>query len=187
MLQDNRIYTTLFRKGTATNNLLHYSSFHPGHLRNSIPKSQFLRLRRNCSQLPDFQVEARSLTNRLRERGYPRRIISSAFEYSRQKPREEALKPRVSPRSFFNCRTQNVVYALVCGCNKVYVGQTTQQLRRRIQQHISNISMARTDRDKDSTTGVDCLDSGDNQVSSPWFLMNNGIESALTLYNSGLL
>ncbi|XP_077132097.1 uncharacterized protein LOC143787335 [Ranitomeya variabilis] len=57
MLQDNRIYTTLFRKGTATNNLLHYSSFHPRHLRNSIPKCQFLRLRRNCSQISKLKQD----------------------------------------------------------------------------------------------------------------------------------
>ncbi|CAJ0952195.1 unnamed protein product [Ranitomeya imitator] len=75
----NRINTTLFHKSTATNNVLRYSSFHPSHLRNSIPKGQFLCLRRNCSTMLDFQEEARSLTNRFQECGYPRKIIAKAF------------------------------------------------------------------------------------------------------------
>ncbi|XP_077136835.1 uncharacterized protein LOC143810080 [Ranitomeya variabilis] len=95
--KDNRINTTLFRKKTATNSVLHYSSFHPNHLRNSIPKGQFLRVRRNCSTTTDFQNESRQLTNRFLERGYPRRAISRAFENARQKPREEVLK--VQPRA----------------------------------------------------------------------------------------
>ncbi|XP_077123799.1 uncharacterized protein LOC143781196 [Ranitomeya variabilis] len=92
IVKENRINTTLFRKQTATNSVLHYSSFHPSHLRNSIPKGQFLRVRRNCSTLTDFHDESRQLTNRFHERGYPRRIVSRAFEASRQKSREEVLK-----------------------------------------------------------------------------------------------
>ncbi|XP_073406989.1 uncharacterized protein [Dendrobates tinctorius] len=37
------IRTMLFRKSTAANSLLHFSSFHPWHLRKNIPKGQFLR------------------------------------------------------------------------------------------------------------------------------------------------
>ncbi|XP_077145854.1 uncharacterized protein LOC143807803 [Ranitomeya variabilis] len=87
----NRIITTLFRKQTASNNLLHFESFHPTHLRKGIPKGQFLRLRRNCSRTEDFLEESRQLTHRFRERGYPHRVISGAFEFSRGKTREEAL------------------------------------------------------------------------------------------------
>ncbi|XP_069599301.1 uncharacterized protein [Ranitomeya imitator] len=94
-MDQNRIVTTLFRKQTATNNLLHFESFHPSHLRRGIPKGQFLRLRRNCTRTEDFCMEARQLTNRFRERGYPKKIISGAFEFSRTRTREEALQPRL--------------------------------------------------------------------------------------------
>lgn len=40
-------------------------------------------------------------------------------------------------RNFINCRTRNVVYALICPCNKIYVGQTTQEIRKRVQRHFS--------------------------------------------------
>ncbi|XP_073417113.1 general transcription factor IIH subunit 5 isoform X1 [Dendrobates tinctorius] len=92
----NRIDTTLFRKATATNNVLHFDSFHPAHLCKGIPKGQFLRLRRNCSRTEDFINESRQLTNRFRERGYPKNIISGAFTFSMNKSREDALKPRVT-------------------------------------------------------------------------------------------
>ncbi|XP_073407501.1 uncharacterized protein [Dendrobates tinctorius] len=174
----NHIITTLFRKTTATNNLLHFESFHPAHLRKGIPKGQFIRIRRNCSCTEDFMRESRQLSNRFRERGYPRRIVSGAIEFSRNRPREEFLNPRmnaqvgwleerrtsrifcltaildvqlprfapIQPKAYFNCRSRNMVYALVCGCKKFYVGQTTQELRRRTQQHLSNIMTARADR-----------------------------------------
>ncbi|XP_073436564.1 uncharacterized protein [Dendrobates tinctorius] len=249
----NRTTTTLFRKQTATNNVLHFDSFHPAHLRKGIPKGQFIRIRRNCSRTEDFMRESRQLSNRFRERGYPRKIISGAFEFSRNRPREEFLTPwvrdarnrislitrfhnqwsdvyqilgnnwgillsdsklqrfvderpsvvarrtqnlkdilsnshfrrpttkirtgndnkgtfpcgacsicprilsnrlisvlclptQIQPKAYINCRSRNIVYALVCECKKIYVGQTTQELRRRTQQHLSNIMTARSDR-----------------------------------------
>lgn len=47
--------------------------------------------------------------------------------------------------------TSNVVYGIECPCRKIYVGQTSQELRRRIQQHFSNISLARRDQQQDKT------------------------------------
>ncbi|CAJ0954784.1 unnamed protein product [Ranitomeya imitator] len=67
------VVTTLYRKPTATNSLLHYSSFHPRHLKNGIPTGQFLRLKKKCSLISDFQDEARILTDRFRYRGYPKK------------------------------------------------------------------------------------------------------------------
>ncbi|XP_069591607.1 uncharacterized protein [Ranitomeya imitator] len=254
-MKDNRIITNLHRKETATNSLLHYDSAHPIHLRNSIPKGQFLRVKRNCSTEEDFRAESKKLTDRFQTRGYPRKVISRAFQHSQQCEREEILKPKqkkdartidlitvyhnqwgdvygilkknwnilltepklhpwlapaprmvarrsrnlkdelvsshfkrasarsgscgrifgsypcggcnicgfmisdtgislphlskkIEPLAYFNCRTRNLVYALVCGCPKLYVGYTTQELRRRVQQHLSSINTAKRDREK---------------------------------------
>lgn len=38
-----------------------------------------------------------------------------------------------------------MVYAITCACPKVYVGQTTQEIRKRIQRHLSDISLAKRD------------------------------------------
>lgn len=44
-----------------------------------------------------------------------------------------------------NCKTSLVIYGLVCSCPKLYVGQTSQQLRKRIQNHVSTINIASRD------------------------------------------
>ncbi|CAJ0955578.1 unnamed protein product [Ranitomeya imitator] len=67
---DGTIATDIFRKSTATNALLHFSSSHPPKLKSSIPVGQFLRARRICSVDGTFQRRADDLTRRFRNRGY---------------------------------------------------------------------------------------------------------------------
>ncbi|CAJ0945347.1 unnamed protein product [Ranitomeya imitator] len=101
-LVDSNVVTTLYRKPTATNSLLHYSSFHPRHLKDGIPTGQFLRLKRNCSLSLDFQNEARSLTDRFKHHGYPKKVISTAFQRARTSPRTDLLqrKTHYSKKNF---------------------------------------------------------------------------------------
>ena len=48
-IAEDRIQTSIFYKETDTHNYLLFSSFHPDHCKRAIPYSQFLRLRRLCS------------------------------------------------------------------------------------------------------------------------------------------
>ncbi|XP_066454507.1 uncharacterized protein [Eleutherodactylus coqui] len=91
---DGSLNTTLFRKKTATNNLLSWKSFHPVPLRRGIPKGQFLRIRRNCSNTEDFISESRSLGNRFLQRDYPKDLIDEAFYHARDMNRTELLVPK---------------------------------------------------------------------------------------------
>ncbi|XP_069599281.1 uncharacterized protein [Ranitomeya imitator] len=142
------IVSSLFRKTTATNSLLHYTSFHPHYLKKGIPKGQFLRLRRNCSTDTDVLQQSKDLLCRFKKRGYPGRAISGAFQHALQQDRSNLLTKKIRPREFFTCRSRNIIYAIFCDCPKIYVGQTTQELRRQTQQHLSNISTARRDRER---------------------------------------
>ncbi|XP_073408052.1 uncharacterized protein [Dendrobates tinctorius] len=257
-LNGSRITTTLYRKPTSTNSLLHFTSFHPQHLKKGIPKGQFFGAKRNCNNRDDFLIQARDLTDRFKDRGYPKKVISNAFMTARDSDRNKLLQPRIKgppkplgiittynnqwrdirgilsrhwgillsePRlkphistlpslvarrarnikdclshshfrrpvirlnrgtrligtfscgncnicpymandnsvtlpfspfqiktaSYFNCKSRFVIYALVCPCPKVYVGQTSQELRRRMQQHFSNITTAKKDKEKGNT------------------------------------
>ncbi|XP_056383123.1 uncharacterized protein LOC130276998 [Hyla sarda] len=47
--------------------------------------------------------------------------------------------------TYINCKGTNVIYGLICPCSFIYIGQTGQQLRKRVQKHLSNITLA--DRD----------------------------------------
>lgn len=88
------IETSLFRKPTATNSLLEFSSFHPTHLKRGIPYGQYLRLRRNCTDIQDFKQNALDLTARFRNRGYPKKLLNQAYNKALHMDRQTLLTPR---------------------------------------------------------------------------------------------
>ncbi|CAJ0933919.1 unnamed protein product [Ranitomeya imitator] len=94
-VMDSKISCGLYRKTTATNSLLHFTSFHPYHLRKGIPKGQFLRLRRNCSTDTEFTHQARDLSNRFKQRGYPHKLISDSFRHASQQNRKKLFDKKV--------------------------------------------------------------------------------------------
>ncbi|XP_069612078.1 uncharacterized protein [Ranitomeya imitator] len=91
VMENDTIITKLYRKPTATNGLLDFRSFHPQHTRHGVPIGQFLRTRRNCTRDEDFKSEALALTSRFKERNYPQRCISSAFQRARSETQESLL------------------------------------------------------------------------------------------------
>ncbi|CAJ0965918.1 unnamed protein product [Ranitomeya imitator] len=98
MATDGVLTTKLFRKPTATNSLLDYRSFHPVHTKNGVPVGQFLRIRRNCTSDLDFHQEAHILTNRFKQRHYPRRSIATAFQRANAHTQESLLLPQKKVR-----------------------------------------------------------------------------------------
>uniref|UniRef100_A0A8C5LZ44 Helix-turn-helix domain-containing protein n=1 Tax=Leptobrachium leishanense TaxID=445787 RepID=A0A8C5LZ44_9ANUR len=76
---DLELITTLHRKPTSTNNFLNWSSHHPQNLKRGIPIGQYLRARRNCTSLQDFQLEANLLKNMFLSKGYPRKCLKRAY------------------------------------------------------------------------------------------------------------
>lgn len=53
-MEDGSLGTKIYRKDTATNSLLRRESCHPKPLLKGIPKGQYLRVRRNCSNEKSF-------------------------------------------------------------------------------------------------------------------------------------
>ena len=60
----------LYTKPTNTFQYLYFSSNHPKHIFNNIPKSLFIRLRRICSEYIDYLFFSRKLIIQLLKRGY---------------------------------------------------------------------------------------------------------------------
>uniref|UniRef100_A0A8C5N1S5 Reverse transcriptase domain-containing protein n=1 Tax=Leptobrachium leishanense TaxID=445787 RepID=A0A8C5N1S5_9ANUR len=83
--------TTLYKKATATNSLLHWQSFHPLPLKRGIPVGQYLRLRRICSSDDEFLIKAKKLKD-FREKGYPNRHLKRAFQQAMSKSRDNLLQ-----------------------------------------------------------------------------------------------
>ncbi|CAH2282770.1 Hypothetical predicted protein, partial [Pelobates cultripes] len=89
--EDGTFHSTLYRKSTATNSLLHWTSHHPRSLKEVIPVGQYLRLRRNCSDIQDFTLKAKQLRQHFKEKGYPNRCLKKAYKRALQTERSDLL------------------------------------------------------------------------------------------------
>uniref|UniRef100_A0A1B8XYI2 Helix-turn-helix domain-containing protein n=2 Tax=Xenopus tropicalis TaxID=8364 RepID=A0A1B8XYI2_XENTR len=90
--QSGKINTTVYRKQTATNSLLHYTSFHPTPLKKGIPIGQYLRLWRNCTDIDEFKIKAVELRERFLYRSYPRKCLKKAYQRALGMDRSELLR-----------------------------------------------------------------------------------------------
>ena len=90
---DGTLTSDLFTKPTDSHNYLLYNSSHPLHCKNSLPYSQFLRVRRICSSIKDFDKNASMLRDHFLRRGYPQELINQAIAKARSCERHALLNP----------------------------------------------------------------------------------------------
>ena len=81
---------------TDTFNCLHYSSLHPDHYKGAIPYSQFLRLRRICSDDANFTKRAAEIKEYFRARGDPDELVNNDL---RKVPTARSSLLKSTPRS----------------------------------------------------------------------------------------
>ncbi|OCT95583.1 hypothetical protein XELAEV_18013271mg [Xenopus laevis] len=91
---NNDVQTTVFRKDTATNNLLHAKSQHPSSLIQGIPTGQYLRVKRICSTETDFKKEADKLYLRFKQRAYSHNSLKRAYKRALGADRNQLLIPK---------------------------------------------------------------------------------------------
>lgn len=89
---NNHLAFKVYRKPTDKNALLHYSSCHSRRLVNNIPFGQYLRLKHNSSLPADFHKEELLLSNQLKSRGYPLKVIQKAKEKTLERDRGSLLE-----------------------------------------------------------------------------------------------
>ena len=92
---DNQIVTDLYTKPTDSHNYLVYKSSHPQRCKDSIPYSQFLRIRRICSDIQDFDIHVVTFATYFLQRGYPLDLIKEAALKARETNRLSLLHPGV--------------------------------------------------------------------------------------------
>ena len=95
-ISGNRLSTRVHYKPTDSNSYSLHSSSHPAHVKNSIPYSQFLRLRRLCSDDTDFSEKAEEMCQFFKTRGYPDPVINNS------KHRAQSVHPQSAPLSSHN-------------------------------------------------------------------------------------
>ena len=69
--------TSVHYKSTDSHSYLLYSSSHPSHVKNSIPYSKFLRLRRLCREDSDFSLKSEEMCHFFDKRGYPASVVQA--------------------------------------------------------------------------------------------------------------
>ena len=77
-ITDTGLKTDLFCKPTDAHNYLLFSSAHPRSCKSSIPYSQFLRVRRICSDIEDYDKNVTMLGTEFLKRGYPPHTVETA-------------------------------------------------------------------------------------------------------------
>ena len=76
-IEGNGLCTIVYYKLTDSNSYLLHSSSHPSHVKNAIPFSQFLRLRRLCSDDSDISAESEAMCQFFDKRGYPVSVVQA--------------------------------------------------------------------------------------------------------------
>ena len=93
-VQEGDISTSIYYKPTDSHSYLRYDSHHPPKCIDSIPFSQFLRLRRICSSDADFVEKSEEMSEFFYDRGYPTTVVKAALERCKGISRSEALVQR---------------------------------------------------------------------------------------------
>jgi len=91
---EGTLYTTLYSKPTDSHNYLRFDSAHPSHCKTSLPNSQFLRLRRICTRVEDYDTNAAMLASHFIRRGYPQDLVENAAIQVRRVDRASTLVPQ---------------------------------------------------------------------------------------------
>ena len=87
-INGNGLSTSVHYKPTDSHSYLLHSSSHPSHVKNAIPFSQFLRLRRLCSDDSDFSNKSEEMRHFFKKRGYPEFVVNTAQHRAQQIDRQ---------------------------------------------------------------------------------------------------
>ena len=92
-IDDGHLETSLYTKPTDAHNYLSYNSCHPRNCKKAIPYSQFLRVRRICSNDDDFVKHSKELARHFLRAQYPADLVQEAFVRAYDKERRLLLHP----------------------------------------------------------------------------------------------
>jgi hypothetical protein len=99
-ITEDGFITKPFTKPTSSPFYLHAKSMHSKATIQSIPYSQFLRLRRNATYTKDFLEPAKKLMRTLKLRGYPTKALKTSYDKALLLPRMDLLIKHPQKRSF---------------------------------------------------------------------------------------
>ena len=93
----SRVLTKTYFKPTDRNGFVPISSCHHPKWLGAIPKGQYMRIRRNCDDVADFELQAAILTEKFIEKGYTKNALWKTQQEVLAMDRESLLETRVRP------------------------------------------------------------------------------------------
>ena len=93
ILEGGWVDVDIFSKKTDTFNYLPFNSAHPRHVIRNIPYCLARRIRGIVSDPRKILIRMREMTVRLREKGYPKKLVENAIEKAMQLTRDEIITP----------------------------------------------------------------------------------------------
>lgn len=91
-----QLHTKTFFKITDRNGYIHIGSCHHPNCLKAIPKRQFQWVRRNCSRIEDFYIQANVLKKRFEDKGYDSKALEEDHLKLANVEREQLLKLKIS-------------------------------------------------------------------------------------------
>ena len=125
---DNKLSTDLYTKQTDSHSYLRYDSAHPPHCKKGLPYSQFLRIRRICTNEKDYDKHANEMKNQFKNRGYPTKTLNTQITKCKNLDRESLLQPKTH-------KDQN---AHESETEKIYMTQTFRPCKNSLTETVKN-------------------------------------------------
>ena len=102
-IKNNKLYTKIYREETDRQNFLHINSEHLRSLKNSIPYSQVLRVKRTCSTIENFKLYCSEIKQKLIEKGYMSYVLDKHISTVEKLDKNEKLKEKVRKKPKQTC------------------------------------------------------------------------------------
>ncbi|OCT64958.1 hypothetical protein XELAEV_18041199mg [Xenopus laevis] len=84
----------LLVKATDKNTILHYDSFHPVQTRKSLPKSQFLRVKRKVSEDQRLTEQLDNMEDKFLQRGYSMSLLKKQRALVKSQDKDSQIPPK---------------------------------------------------------------------------------------------
>ena len=120
-VESENLVTTVYYKPTDSHSYLHYKSNHSRACKDAIPYSQFLRLRRLCSDDNDFDQKCKEMCVFFLSKDYPLAVVSKCLEKAKHTSRNDLLHndtsskladhklPLILDFNSYNCKVMSIV------------------------------------------------------------------------------
>ena len=110
--QSQSLYTVSLPYKSDSHNYLLYRSAHPKCTIESLPYSQFLRIRRICTKEADYLKHTNEIKSHFIRRGYPSKLLNKSIQTCLEKDRNALINPKVEKAKDTNTEDADKIFLI---------------------------------------------------------------------------